>query len=149
MESLVIRAFRAEDQPALEALWLRMFPDDPPMNEPAAMIARKLTVQPELLLVCLDGETLVGSVIGGFEGVRGWINHLAVAPEWRRRGIATRLVRAAEDGLRALGCPKVNLQIRATNTGVIAFYERLGYAVEDRISMGRPLSDAPRGDAER
>ena len=140
-ETLSIRAFRSTDRAELEALWTRVFPDDPPMNAPAKLLARKLTVQPELLLVGVVDERLVASVIAGFEGVRGWINHLAVLPEWRRRGFATELVRAAEAGLRALGCPKVNLQVRATNRGVIAFYESLGYAVEDRISMGRKLED--------
>jgi len=139
VETFSIRAFRSADRAELEALWARVFPDDPPMNAPAKLLARKLTVQPELLLVGVVDERLVASVIAGFEGVRGWINHLAVLPEWRRRGFATELVRAAETGLRALGCPKVNLQVRATNRGVIAFYESLGYAVEDRISMGRKL----------
>ena len=110
------------------------------------MIRNKLRVQPELLLVATtdaeDGEigpAIAGAVIAGFDGVRGWIHHLAVAPAWRRRGIATRLVRAAESGLRKLGCPKVNLQVRATNAEVVAFYRSLGYGIEDRVSMGRRL----------
>jgi ribosomal protein S18 acetylase RimI-like enzyme len=120
-------------------LWERVFPDDPPANAPAVMIENKLKVQPELLLVGLAGDRLVGSVIGGFDGVRGWIHHLAVAPEWRRQGFASQLMRAAEAGLRALGCPKVNLQVRATNSQVVAFYRSLGYLVEERISLGRRL----------
>lgn len=73
------------------------------------------------------------------DGVRGWLYHLAVASEFRRRGFATGLVRAAEDGLRRLGCPKVNLQIRPTNHEVVAFYRSVGYEVEERVSMGRRL----------
>ena len=103
------------------------------------MIDNKLKVQPELLLVAQVEGAVVGAVMAGFDGVRGWIYHLAVAPEWRRRGFATQLVRAAETGLRGLGCPKANLQVRATNSAVVAFYQSLGYEVEERLSMGRSL----------
>lgn len=138
-EDLTIRPYEAGDRAALEQLWSGVFPDDPPWNAPAAMIDRKLRVQPELLLVATTDGRLVGAVMAGFDGVRGWIHHLAVAPECRRRGIATRLVRASESGLRRLGCGKVNLQVRSTNTAVVAFYRSVGYSVEDRVSMGRRL----------
>jgi ribosomal protein S18 acetylase RimI-like enzyme len=139
--TLSIRPFEPADRASLQALWARVFPDDPPWNAPGTMIDNKLRVQPELLLVGEAEGTLVGAVIAGFDGVRGWIHHLAVAPEWRRHGFATQLVRAAESGLRQLGCPKVNLQVRATNSAVVAFYESLGYEIEQRVSMGRRLSD--------
>ncbi len=137
LENVSIRPFQPGDRGPLEHLWGRVFPEDPPWNAPAIMIENKLKVQPELLLVAEADATIVGAVIAGFDGVRGWIYHLAVAPEFRRRGLGTRLVRAAEDGLRAMGCPKVNLQVRATNHEVIAFYQSLGYALEERVSMGR------------
>jgi len=119
-----------------------VFPDDPPWNAPEVMIENKLKVQPELLLVGEVEGTLVGAMIAGFDGVRGWIYHLAIAPEYRRRGFATQLVRAAEDGLRRLGCPKVNLQVRAVNHEVVAFYRSIGYEIEERVSMGRRLEAA-------
>ena len=107
------------------------------------MIDDKLLVQRELLLVAeLDGA-LVGAVMAGFDGTRGWIYHLAVTPGRRLKGIASQLVRAAEDGLRLLGCPKVNLQVRAENEGVVAFYRALGYSVEQRVSMGKVLGAEP------
>lgn len=146
-----IRTFRDGDRGAVEALWARVFPDDPPRNAPRLMIDNKLKVQPELLLVgefveepseARPGATSVqiaGAVMAGYDGVRGWIYHLAVAPEMRRRGLGARLVRAAEERLRALGCPKVNLQVRTNNHGVVAFYRRLGYDVEERLQLGRPL----------
>jgi ribosomal protein S18 acetylase RimI-like enzyme len=136
---LTIRPFRSGDHEGLRALWARVFPDDPPWNAPDVMIENKLKVQPELLLVgeIAGAGVIVGAVMAGYDGVRGWIYHLAVAPEWRRRGFATQLVRAAESDLRKLGSPKVNIQIRATNAEVIAFYRTLGYAVEERVSMGR------------
>lgn len=116
-----------------------MFPDDPPRNAPERMIDGTRAHHPELLLVAEEGGLVVGAVIAGFDGVRGWIYHLAVALAHRRRGIATRLMRAAADGLRGVGCSKINLQVRAANEGAVAFYRALGYQVEDRISMGRAL----------
>ena len=86
-----------------------------------------------------QADRLQLGVIAGFDGVRGWIYHLAVSPAHRRRGIATRLMRGAEATLRALGCPKINLQVRATNQSVVRFYQTLGYQVEERLSMGRAL----------
>ncbi len=139
---LITRSFEPADRSALEALWGRVFPDDPPGNAPSLMIANKLKVQPELLLVGVSDGMLVGAVMAGFDGVRGWIYHLAVAPEHRRRGIATKLVRAAESGLRRLGCPKVNIQVRVSNAEVVAFYRSLGFAIEERLSLGRRLDGA-------
>jgi ribosomal protein S18 acetylase RimI-like enzyme len=137
--NITIRPFQSLDRPALEQLWSRVFVDDPPWNAARLMIDNKLKVQPELLLVGVLDQVLVAAVMAGFDGVRGWIYHLAVAPEAQRRGLATQLVRAAESGLRKLGCAKVNIQVRATNAGVVAFYRSLGYAIEERVSMGRRL----------
>ncbi len=137
-----VRAFHIADQAALRTLWERVFPDDPPWNAPELMIENKLKVQPELLLVGeLDGA-IVGAIIAGFDGVRGWLYHLAVDPEHCRRGFATKLVKAAEQSLRALGCRKVNLQVRTANHDVVAFYRRLGYQIEERVSMGRKIEEA-------
>jgi ribosomal protein S18 acetylase RimI-like enzyme len=77
--------------------------------------------------------------MAGYEGHRGWINYLAVSPEYRRRGIGRRMMHVAEDELRQLGCPKINLQVRSSNQGVIAFYERLGFALDDVVSLGKRL----------
>ena len=136
---VAIRSFREADRPQLEQLWTAVFPDDPPRNAPDRMIDGALAVRPESLLVAEIDGALVGAVIAGWDGVRGWIYHLAVAPAHRRRGIATRLMRGAEAALRALGCSKINLQVRATNQGVVAFYRALGYQIEERLSMGRAL----------
>ena len=141
-ERLSVRPFQHGEREALQRLWARVFPDDPPWNAPEVMIENKLKVQPELLLVGEVEGTLVGAMIAGFDGVRGWIYHLAIAPEYRRRGFATQLVRAAEDGLRRPGCPKVNLQVRAVNHEVVAFYRSIGYEIEERVSMGRRLEAA-------
>jgi ribosomal protein S18 acetylase RimI-like enzyme len=136
---VAIRSFRETDRPQLVQLWSAEFADDPPRNAPARMIDGALAVRPESLLVAEIDGALVGAVIAGFDGVRGWIYHLAVAPAHRRRGIATRLMRGAEAALRARGCSKINLQVRPTNESVVAFYRALGYQVEERLSMGRAL----------
>jgi len=140
---VAIRSFREEDRLQLAQLWSAVFPDDPPRNAPDRLIDGALAVRPESLLVAeLDGAadgTIVGAVIAGFDGVRGWIYHLAVAPAHRRHGIATRLMRRAEASLRARGCSKINLQVRASNESVVAFYRALGYQLEERLNMGRAL----------
>jgi len=137
-----IRPYESKDHAQVVALWSKVFKDDPPWNEPASMIRRKLTVQPELFLVAVIDGQVVGTVMAGFDGVRGWIHHLAVRGSHRRQGIASSLMRAAEKGLAIAGCPKVNLQVRATNSKVIAFYRSLGYELEERASLGKRLDAA-------
>ena len=135
----MVRSYEARDEAGVVALWREAFPDDPPRNAPELVIRRKLPVQPELLLVGDLAGTVVAAVVAGFDGFRGWINHLAVAPEYRRKGFGRALVSEAEARLRTLGCPKVNLQVRASNAGVAEFYRRLGYQAEERISFGKSL----------
>ncbi len=140
MSQCTIRPFRPEDRTALVRLWSDVFANDPPRNEPGGMIDRKLSVQPELLLIGEQEGRLVGAVMAGFDGTRGWIYHLAVDPDHRKLGIGTSLMEAAMEGLRALGCPKVNLQVRAPNAAAVAFYRTLGFKVEDHVSMGKVLT---------
>ena len=119
------------------SLWEEVFPNDPPWNKAAVAIPAKLAVQPELFLVALDGDTVIGTAMAGYDGHRGWLYAVAVKPDLQRKGIGTALLHAAEQRLRAMGCGKINLQIRADNAAVAAFYREHGYAVEDRISMGK------------
>ena len=135
--SFEIRPFREDDRAEVVEVWAEAFPDDPDHNRSSDMIDRKLRVQSELFLVAVADGVVVGTVMAGFDGVRGWLHRLAVRASLRRKGLGTLLVRNAEAGLAKLGCLKVNLQVRAPNTTVIAFYRALGYSVEDRISMGR------------
>ena len=134
-----IESYRDEHFDGVRALWAEAFPDDPPHNRAEAAIPAKLEVQPELLLVALDNGEVVGSAMAGYDGHRGWLYSVAVRGSHRRCGIGTLLVREAERRLTQLGCSKVNLQVRAENAAVAAFYRRLGYAVEERVSMGRRL----------
>ena len=138
-DDVVVRPYQSGDEPAVIELWELCFPDDPPWHNPKDVIRRKLTVQPELFLVCLFEERLVGTVLAGYDGFRGWVNKVAAHPEVRRKGIASRLMQAAEGGLTAIGCPKLNIQVRAENASVVDFYRNAGYTIEDRISMGKRL----------
>ena len=127
-----------EDEPQVVDLWQRCGLVRP-WNDPRKDIARKLRVQRELFLVGVDGDRIAGTLMAGYEGHRGWINYLAVDPERRRRGFARVLMAAAEERLRALGCPKINLQIRNDNADAIAFYRRIGFAEDASVSMGKRL----------
>ena len=135
----IVRTYEDSDYESVVALWKTVFPNDPPWNEPAEFIRRKRSVQPDLFWIAHDGDEIVGTVVAGYDGVRGWIYHLAVDPSRRRKGTARLLMQTAEDSLEALGCTKINLQVRMNNTGVVDFYKTLGYAVEERVQMGKPL----------
>ena len=138
-----IRPFQAADEEAVVALW-RTCDLVRPWNDPRKDIRRKLRVNPEWFLVGELGGRLVGTVMAGYEGHRGWINYLAVAPGRRRAGLGRALMAEAERLLRAAGCAKINLQVRTANTAVIAFYERIGYRRDDCVSLGKRLeADAP------
>jgi ribosomal protein S18 acetylase RimI-like enzyme len=115
-----------------------------PANNPEKDIERKLAVNPELFLVGIMDDTLVATCMAGYDGHRGWINYLAVAPQYRRQGIATRIIKAAERFLVSAGCPKINLQVRTSNMAVIQFYKSVGYSNDDVVSLGKRLvSDPP------
>ena len=138
-----IRPFRETDRVAVLALW-RACGLTRPWNDPSRDIDRKLQVQPELFFVGEADGVLVATLMAGYDGHRGWMNYLAVAPACRSRGHGRRLVAAAEQALLAIGCPKLNLQIRADNAAVIAFYESAGYTVDPVTSMGKRLIPDPR-----
>jgi ribosomal protein S18 acetylase RimI-like enzyme len=133
-----IRGFAPADEPAVVALWERCGLTRP-WNDPRKDIARKLAVQPELFLVGVEGGAVIASVMAGYDGHRGWVNYLAVAPERRRRGHGRLLMQRVETMLEGMGCPKVNMQVRADNAEVLAFYERLGYARDHTVALGKRL----------
>ena len=138
MTNLEVRPYEEADQEAVVELW-RECGLVAPQNDPVKDIQRKLHVRRDLFLVGLLGARLVGTVMAGYEGHRGWINYLAVATDCRRRGFGRRLMEDAETLLRAAGCPKINLQVRSSNSDVIGFYKSIGYAVDDVVSMGKRL----------
>ncbi len=133
-----IRPFREADEAAVILLWERCELTRP-WNDPRRDIRRKLAVRPDLFLVGAIRGEVVGSVMVGYDGRRGWINYLAVDPDHRKQGLGRMLMAEAELRLLREGCPKINLQVRANNPEVVAFYQRLGYAVEELVSMGKRL----------
>jgi ribosomal protein S18 acetylase RimI-like enzyme len=140
MAQVLVRAFKESDEARVIELWtfaglVR------PWNDPKKDIARKLKVQRELFLVAELEGVVVGVVMAGYEGHRGWANYLAVDIGQRRRGIGSALMRDAERRLRLLGCPKLNLQVRGENTEVQAFYAALGFKDDAVVSLGKRLED--------
>jgi ribosomal protein S18 acetylase RimI-like enzyme len=138
--------YEARHFEGVDRLWLACFPDDPPCNGAANAIPAKLALADGLLFVAEDdaGEDdagqVIGSVMAGYDGHRGWLYSVAVTPERRSEGLGTALVEHACAALAARGCVKLNLQVRAGNEAVARFYEKLGFAREPRISMGRELT---------
>jgi ribosomal protein S18 acetylase RimI-like enzyme len=133
-----IRPFKPEDEGAVVALWeeCRL---TRPWNDPHKDIARKLAVQPELFLVGVLKDNIVASVMAGYEGHRGWVNYLAVAPAFRGRGFGRAMMQHVEGALTERGCPKLNLQVRKSNAEAIAFYRHLGYVEDESVSLGKRL----------
>tara|TARA_B100000579_G_C22220722_1_gene571531 strand:+ start:28 stop:468 length:441 start_codon:yes stop_codon:yes gene_type:complete len=138
--SLLIRKFHENDEQRLVSLW-KVCRLTVPWNNPHKDISRKLSVQPELFLVGLFEENLIASVMAGYDGHRGWINYLAVHPDFQKRGFGKQLMVKVENELRELGCPKINLQIREGNEKVLSYYLKLGFFEEKNISMGKRLED--------
>ncbi len=138
--SLFIRPFQTEDEAALIKLW-QLCELTVPWNDPHKDIARKLKVQPELFLVGMLENHLISSVMGGYDGHRGWINYLAVHPDFQAQGFAQQIMDFLESALRKIGCPKINLQIRAGNDKVILIYQKLGFTDDRVVSMGKRLEE--------
>jgi ribosomal protein S18 acetylase RimI-like enzyme len=138
---LVVRPFETEDEAPVVDLWRRCRLTVP-WNDPHEDIALKRAFQPDLFFVGTIAGQIVATVMAGYEGHRGWINYLGVAPQVRRRGIGRRMMQEAERALRELGCVKINLQVRETNQAVIAFYERLGFSNDHVLSLGKRLKPA-------
>jgi ribosomal protein S18 acetylase RimI-like enzyme len=138
VQAIEIRAYDEADQAEVIALWSACGLVVP-WNDPAKDIGRKLLVDRDLFLVGLVAGRIVASVMGGYEGHRGWINYLAVAPELRRKGYGRQIMEEVERRIAAKGAPKINLQVRTSNTAVIAFYEALGYNIDDVVGMGKRL----------
>jgi ribosomal protein S18 acetylase RimI-like enzyme len=127
------------DESAVVALW-HQCGLIVPQNDPHKDIAYKMAFQPDLFFVGMIDGQVIATVMAGYEGHRGWINYIAVAPACQRMGIGSQMMSRAEEALRALGCPKINLQVRESNQAVIAFYESLGFSNDRVISLGKRFS---------
>lgn len=120
------------------ALWREVFAYPAAYNDPAFVIERKLAVD-DLFWVAEEAGEVLGTIMAGYDGHRGWIYSLAVTPARRGQGLGTRLLEHALAALKARGCVKVNLQILESNEAVRRFYEANGFSVEPRLSLGRTL----------
>ena len=130
-----IRQFCESDRSDLIKLWHAVFPDDPSHNEPSKVIEAKLAID-NLIFIAEHEGLIIGACMAGYDGHRGWLYAVAVCKEQRRSGAGSALVQHAIQALKVMGCIKVNLQIRATNTEVTTFYKSLGFIIEERLSMG-------------
>ncbi len=137
---VVIRTFNEADRAAVVRLWHEcglVYPQ----NDPDRDIDRKLEHGTAYFVVATAGGDIVGSAMGGYEGHRGWVNYVAVAPACRRMGVGRRMMEELERRFRLAGCAKINLQIRSTNAAVQEFYRRLGFVQDEVVCMGRRLID--------
>lgn len=140
-----IRAFQDRDTEPVVALWHEAGLTRP-WNDPHLDIARKRSVQPELFLVAAlptvenpDEATVIGTVMAGYDGHRGWLYYLATTESVRGRGVARSLVQEAERLLEEMGCPKVQLMVREGNEAVLGFYDALGYERFTVANTGKRL----------
>ncbi len=141
--SIIVRRVTAADAEAVLALWRVVFPAyaDPahPQRDATRSIARKLAFGDGLFWLAERDGRLVGTAMAGYDGHRGWLYSVGVHPEARRAGVGARLVIEAERALAALGCPKVNLQVFASNAAAQAFWRSVGYARDDVVGFGKRL----------
>lgn len=135
---MLIRTYRNSDRKEVVDLWHRAGLYHPE-NDPNKDIHRKIENSPELFFVATEDERIIGTVMVGYEGHRGWINYLGVLPEYQRRGVGKALMDHAEEALQNLSCAKIQLQVRKSNLEIIHFYESIGFSIEDVISMEKRL----------
>jgi ribosomal protein S18 acetylase RimI-like enzyme len=138
-----IRSVSVGDTETIVALWLDVFPEynDParPQRDPRANIARKLAFGDGLFWLLERDGRIVATAMAGYDGHRGWIYSIGVAPGERRHGHARALLAHAEAELRARGCPKINIQVLAVNEQALHFWRAAGYQPDHVVSLGRRL----------
>ena len=136
--SVRIRSYARADFSKVRRLW-RESGLYPSFSDRRGELERARRRDPDLFLVAEQTGVLVGAVLGRFDGRRGWVNHLAVADDARRRGVGRRLMDELERRLAAKGCAKVNLHVEGSNAQVCGFYARLGYRRRELIFMEKWL----------
>jgi len=140
--SILIRPYNREHREAVIRIWNLVFRYETAHNEPSLILEKKEAFSDSLFFVAeTDDREVIGTVMAGYDGHRGWIYSLAVSPAHQRKGIGSKLMEHAEKALTDLGCMKINLQIMEGNEGVESFYRTLGYSTEKRISMGKRIPE--------
>ncbi len=135
-----IRNYDSGDESQVIDLWIKCDLVRP-WNNPKRDIERKLRIDPDLFLVGILNSKIIATVMGGYEGHRGWINYLAVDPSQQRKRYGTMIMEEIEEKLKAKGAPKINIQIRSTNKSVVDFYKSIGYKIDDVVGMGKRLAE--------
>lgn len=133
-----IRLFREADRNAVIELWhacglTRAW------NDPDKDITRKFNIQPELFFVGEIEKRVIASAMAGYDGHRGSVFYLAISPGCQGLGYGRLMMQRIEDALKAMGCPKLNIVVRTSNEKVLEFYDHLGYATDDVVSLGKRL----------
>ncbi len=118
-------------------LWEKAFGYEADHNSPELIIEKKLEICDDLFFVAIVDQSVVGTVMAGYDGHRGWIYSIAVSSDYRKQGLGSKLLSFAEEKLLNIGCMKINLQIMEGNETVEKFYLSNGYQTEKRISMGK------------
>ena len=131
----------ATDRLQVVELWRNVFGYETAHNEPNLAISKKIAINDGLFFVAVENSAIVGTIMAGYDGHRGWLYSVAVDPAKRLSGLGSSLVIRAEKALADLGCMKINLQLLATNEATAAFYKSVGYSVEPRLSMGKLIRD--------
>lgn len=131
----------ATDRLQVVELWRNVFGYETAHNEPNLAISKKIAINDGLFFVAVENSAIVGTIMAGYDGHRGWLYSVAVDPGKRLNGLGSSLVIHAEKALADLGCMKINLQLLATNEATAAFYKSIGYSVEPRLSMGKIIRD--------
>jgi ribosomal protein S18 acetylase RimI-like enzyme len=134
-----IREYDDKDRASVISLWEESFHLPDFHNDPGISIDMKTKHNDGLIFIATDEQQLIGTIIAGFDGHRGWIYSLAVKKQYRNKGVGSLLLKKALEELKKRGCLKVNLQVEGDNSEIVPFYEKNGFKVEDRISMGLKL----------
>jgi ribosomal protein S18 acetylase RimI-like enzyme len=135
---MVIKPYSPKYEAAVIALWQKCNLTRP-QNNPQRDIKRKLKVNPELFLVGVEDNKVIATVMGGYDGHRGWVYYLGVDPDYQKKALGRQMMEVIEKKLKAMGCPKINLQVLINNTEAIEFYERIEYKKDEVFSFGKRL----------
>jgi len=133
-----IREFRDGDGAPLRAFWESCGITIRPGDDDRALMSFGAR-NPGLFLIATDARGIAASALGGWDGRRGWLYHVAVRDDQRRHGLGARLVRMIEERLRAGGCPKINLIVWDTNASAMEFWAALGYARAPTVEYEKTL----------
>jgi ribosomal protein S18 acetylase RimI-like enzyme len=148
LDAIRVRTFRIDDYREVRALWKKSGLEIRP-GDSRTEVQLKIRRDPELFLVAEAGDAIVGSVIGAWDGRRGWIYHLGVLPSFQRRGVATRLIREVERRMKKKGVVKVNASIYKWNKRSLAFFKAGGYESDTKtIHVGKYFKRARRSHAQ-